>query len=435
MLGPNKAITWSMLSGNIGTISSNGVFTSNGASGSDTVQAISVADNSIIGTASVTVPGTLAYSNSLTANTGAMTNLRTEHALVRTYFNDAVLAIGGLSGGFPTNTMEVSYSGGGAWSLATATLATARSRHTATLLTTGVILITGGRDASGNPLASAELYDSHGLQSVPSGGMLTAPANMQYAREDHTATLMQDGRVLITGGRGASGTLNTAEIYDPATNSFLPVTTPMSAPRVGHSAVALLDGRVLVAGGSKDGTDANLTNSADLFDPTATTFTPAAGALALGRRNMGAALSPDGKVALLGGVYISLASGLPIPSAAAEVFDPTAATFSTLGTTLSNARNRPLVTILSDGTILALGGSANLGVTGDQNGTTNTVTTLDRYLPSLPGIPNPYGVTIAPNPGADLLGGRSILMSNGAVLIVGVGLDVNANPISSATYQ
>jgi hypothetical protein len=249
------------------------------------------------------------------------------------------------------------------------------------------------------------------------------------------ATLMQDGRVLITGGRGASGTLNTAEIYDPATNSFIPVAATMSAARVGHSAVPLLDGRVLVAGGSEDGTDANLTNSADLFDPTTVTFAPASGTMALGRRNMGAALSPDGKVALIGGVYISLASGLPTPSSSAETFDPTSVTFSPVGTPLSNARNRPMVTILSDGTILALGGSADLGPTGDQNGTTNTVTTLDRYYPTIPGFPNPYGVTIAPNPGTDLLGGRCILMSNRAVLIVGVGIDANANPVSSVTYQ
>ncbi len=429
ILGPNKAITWNMLSGNIGTISSNGVFTSNGTSGSDTVQAISVADNTIIGTAYVSVPAS-AYSNSLTANAGAMTYIRTEHALVRTYFNDAVLAIGGLSGGSPTNTMEVSFSGGGGWSLEASTLATARSRHTATLLTTGNILITGGRDASGNPLASAELYDSHNDKLLP------APASMQSAREDHIATLMQDGRVLLTGGRGASGTLNTAEIYDPATNSFIPVATAMSSSRVGHSVVALLDGRVLVTGGSTDGTDANLTNSADLFDPTTVTFTSVSGTMALGRRNMGAALSPDGKVALIGGVYISVASGLPIPSSAAETFDPTTATFATVGTTLSNARNRPLVSILSDGTILALGGSANLGLTGDQNGTASTVTTLDRYLPSIPGIPNPYGITIAPNPGADLLSGRCILMSSGGVLIVGVGVDPNnGGPVSSATFQ
>ena len=71
--------------------------------------------------------------------------------------------------------------------------------------------------------------------------------SMGTARGFHTATLLQDGRVLITGGENGSGQLSSAEVYDPATGTFA-ATGSMGTARYGHTATLLQDGRVLMTG-------------------------------------------------------------------------------------------------------------------------------------------------------------------------------------------
>jgi hypothetical protein len=86
-------------------------------------------------------------------------------------------------------------------------MSSAREWQTATLLSDGRVLITGGFDSPGY-LATAELYD-------PQSGTFSPTGSMSSARSGATATLLSDGRVLITGGYGGSGPLATAEIYTP----------------------------------------------------------------------------------------------------------------------------------------------------------------------------------------------------------------------------
>jgi hypothetical protein len=102
----------------------------------------------------------------------------------------------------------------------------ARSWHTATLLLGGQVLIAGGSfDSAGHPShASAELYEPH-------TGMLTEAAKPHIARFSHTATLLQNGKVLIAGGLeqggGVQNVVNSAELYDPGTSSALnPIDDP-----------------------------------------------------------------------------------------------------------------------------------------------------------------------------------------------------------------
>src|SRR5262249_45163429 len=135
----------------------------------------------------------------------------------------------------------------GTWSL-TGSLSTARQWHTATLLGNGLVLVAGGMDAAGNPLATAELYD-------PASGTWLPTGRMNIGRARHTATLLPTGQVLVTGGVWLNielpGPGATAELYDPASGTWH-MTGGLHDARESHTATLLPTGQVLVAGGWGD---------------------------------------------------------------------------------------------------------------------------------------------------------------------------------------
>jgi hypothetical protein len=135
----------------------------------------------------------------------------------------------------------------------TGSMITPRHEHSAILLDNGQVLLSGGRDSNGNDLASAELYD-------PSTGSFSLTGSMSTARVASTATLLADGRVLFAGGEAG---LASAEAYDAKTGTFTMIGS-MTTARAGQSATLLTDGRVLIAGGI-DG--ATVLESAELFRP------------------------------------------------------------------------------------------------------------------------------------------------------------------------
>ena len=98
--------------------------------------------------------------------------------------------------------------------VATGQLNIERRAHTATVLDDGKVLIVGGDNQSGM-VSQAELLD-------PASQMSSLMAASIVARTDHTATRLSDGRVLIIGGRDQSGTLTSTEIYNPLTTTLLP---------------------------------------------------------------------------------------------------------------------------------------------------------------------------------------------------------------------
>lgn len=127
-----------------------------------------------------------------------------------------------LIGGFAVSPSLVGASG--IWTTTGGMLAS-RSYHTATLLPNDKVLVAGGYGNIGyygnGSLNSTELFD-------PATGTWTPAAPMNTARDEHTATLLADGRVLVTGGENISypggskqtNGLKSAEIYNPATNSW-----------------------------------------------------------------------------------------------------------------------------------------------------------------------------------------------------------------------
>ena len=129
----------------------------------------------------------------------------------------------------------------GSWTL-TGDLSLARADATATLLTNGQVLVTGGRVGGGNTTAAAELFD-------PGRGVWSVASGLGTPRAEQTATRLLDGRVLVAGGheREAATPAGSAERYDPASDGWVRVASPIA--RTGGRAVLLRDGAVLVVGG------------------------------------------------------------------------------------------------------------------------------------------------------------------------------------------
>jgi hypothetical protein len=192
--------------------------------------------------------------------------------------NGMALVVGGYGGnGEPIASAELYDPAAGTFTY-TGNLNTARYGQTATLLNNGMALIAGGESCCA-VLASAELYD-------PATGTFTYTGNLNSARYSDTATLLNNGMVLIAGGTyitpGSGTTLASAELYDPATGTFT-YTASLNAAREGQTATLLNNGTVLVAGGLAP-SDAELYVPATLTPPNLVSIaiTPATSTLSPG---------------------------------------------------------------------------------------------------------------------------------------------------------
>lgn len=221
-------------------------------------------------------------------------------------------------------------------------MATARQNHTATTLPSGRILVTGGQDSGQAPLASAEIYD-------PATDSWSPAASMNLGRASHTATLLNNGLVLVAGGYAwGTGTLDSAELYDPASDSWTYTQNSMTVPHMWHTATLLSDGRVLVAGGLDP--DVGGVMEAELYDPALNRWSAAASMLE-SRIGYTATLLANNKVLVAGGGY----------AVSAELYDPQSDSWSGTTTPMIHNRSYHTATALLNGRILIAGGVESSG--------------------------------------------------------------------------
>jgi hypothetical protein len=270
----------------------------------------------------------------------------------------ASITSSGLTAGIATGNSTItassgSISGTAAVSVeaATASLNTSRYQHSATLLNDGTVLVAGGINCSSvgscSYLSSSEIYNPNSESFTNTGSLATA--------RTAPAVLLGNGKVLIAGGyscdaSGNCASLQSAEIYNPASGTFSTVGN-MTVARSGHTATLLGNGKVLIAAGEtcSSATSCTTLSAAEVYDPVAGTFT-ATGSLNAARFNASAILLTSGQVLIAGGF-----DGTNYP-AVAELYNPLAGTFSTTGS-LNTARENATATLFDNAVVLIAGGS------------------------------------------------------------------------------
>ena len=218
------------------------------------------------------------------------------------------------------------------WSSA-ASMAIARGQHTATLLASGKVFVVAGDNIGSK---TAELYD-------PMTNMWTSAASTAQAHALHTATLLPNNTVMVAGSQSFSAG---SELYDPTTNTWSPVGPPSTGgPTFNHTATSLGNGKVLATGG---GTSPGATANVEIYDPGTNAWAPAA-KMADARRGHTATMLPSGRVLVAGGLGNS---GLV---ASSEIYDPATNTWP-LVATMASARGGHTATLLPNGSVLVAGG-------------------------------------------------------------------------------
>ena len=301
-------------------------------------------------------------------------------------------AAGADTSGEPPGDCAPSASGPAHWAPA-ASMAQPRGEHSATLLKNGKVLVVGGFTGNvsvAKDLASAELYDPCADTWTPAGELSTA-------RNDPSAVLLADGRVLVVGGILNGWSVETAELYDPSSNTWSLTSAPPGPgvavaldngrvlligsdvgdntvalydaatsiwsstghnahPRISFSTTTLANGNVLISGGFSTEPYTPAVLEAEQYDPFFGLWS-SAGMLSRMRSSHAPVLLRSGRVLISGGYPQAPSS---TPTASSEIYDPISNTWSD-GEDLVTARWIHTTTLLPDGRVLVVGGSSSSG--------------------------------------------------------------------------
>ena len=298
--------------------------------------------------------------------TGKMKVVRQGHSAT-VLPNGKVLIVGGdtnftnIYAGTATSTSEIYDPATGTFTLSGNTVSN-HSYHTATLLPNGKVLIAGG-ESMYNYHSQGSQNDSTDKSEIfdPVTGTFSATGNMVYSLfAGHSSTLLNNGKVIIIGtrkqcvGYWCEYYEGVGQIYDPATGVF--TYTGSTTNRSYHTATLLSNGNVLITGGYGN-TDYGLSgcyNSTEIYDTSTATFTAAANML-VDRANHTATALPDGTVLITGGHNYFFGYDW-VDVATSEYYNPTTGVFTSSGS-MNTLRSGHSATLLVNGKVLIVGGS------------------------------------------------------------------------------
>jgi N-acetylneuraminic acid mutarotase len=317
--------------------------------------------------------------------TAGLTTGRYAHTATLLPSSGKVLVAGGITDTGPTASAEIydpTDGTCGGWT-PIADMYEPRAVFTATYLpASSKVLMVGGLSYGYGAVDSFEFYDPNatdpndpwiwGTTLGSSGEFLASP------RAYHTATLLPSGKVLVTGGY--TGTLqNSAEVYDPSVvpssiTHYWTATCPMALERYWHTATMLENGKVLVAGGYNNPNSVlTATNTAELYDPTVSCSSPTTPWSSAGTMNSSRAAhtatklvetAPEvsNKVLITGGEYASSPSYSY--RASAEIYDESTNSWTSTSS-MDTARAYHTASLTSAGKVLIMGGTQDAsGSTG-----------------------------------------------------------------------
>ena len=265
--------------------------------------------------------------------------------------NGKVLVAGGFADGSVISNDTYSLAGAelydpttGIWSY-TSGMNQTRGFHTATLLSNGKVLVVGGFWNAflntGGPTNSVDSYD-------PVAGAWTPKDPLHEGRYYHTATLLNNGKVLVAGGRGDNSFQRyptAVELYNPATGAWM-IKDPLPGGRVYHTATLLQNGKVLMAGGFNDEGGFHYLNTSFVYTPATGGWT-SAGFLNDARCGQTATLMPSGKVLVAGGYHVGKLRS-------AELYDPATGVWS-FTNNLNTVRSGHSAVLMPDGKVMVAG--------------------------------------------------------------------------------
>lgn len=295
-----------------------------------------------------------------------------------------------------------------------------RRHFTATVLATGRVLVAGGNGSGlahraaelFDPTGYDPMVTDPLLPGGPAGEAQAPAATMTYSRALHTATLLRDGRVLIVGGVRCVDPNNVdcffgvqkSELYDFRSETVV-ATGNAKAFRIGHRASLLLDGRVLISGGcltpkcNEAPLPVTVNDSLELYDPATGEFSLSAAKMSESRGGHTSTVLPDGRVLLTGGCITATCVAPPYRSSV-DIYDPETDALEALPP-MSRARAEHTATLLPSGKVMIVGGR-------DASGTVAESELIDPVSKTVTQVPRPFEARA---------GHAAVLMPGGAVLL------------------